>query len=341
MSHNNRLAIAGLLVVLAGVYLASNNYETQDHRKDLLPASMENFKGFDSEQIQPLPSELNLPKEKVALGQQLFNDPRLSKDNTISCQSCHDLNKGGTDRAPTSSGVNGVLGSVNSPTVFNSRYNFVQFWDGRAATLEEQVAGPIHNHVEMASSWDEVLTKLGADRSYVAAFNKIYADGITPDNIADAIGTFERSLVTPNSRFDRFLKGDLTALTEEEQEGYLRFKDYGCISCHQGINMGGNMYQRFGVVDGYFKDKIQTKADLGRFNVTGREEDRNVFKVPGLRNVAVTPPYLHDGSAETLEEVILIMGRFQLGHDFSDEDVRLIRKFLQTLTGQWKGKTLQ
>ncbi|MCW8982948.1 MAG: cytochrome B6, partial [Gammaproteobacteria bacterium] len=160
-------------------------------------------------------------------------------------------------------------------------------------------------------------------------------------NIVDAIATFERSLVTPNSAFDRFLLGDDSALTQEQQEGFQRFKDYGCISCHQGINMGGNMFQRFGVVEGYFEGKTLTKADLGRFNVTGLEEDMHVFKVPSLRNIAVTAPYLHNGSAKTLNDVIIIMGRYQLGRKLSTEDLKLIKSFLQSLTGEWQGKTLQ
>ncbi|MCW8826564.1 MAG: cytochrome-c peroxidase [Gammaproteobacteria bacterium] len=340
MRYRYHFMIVGLLVVLATVYLASNR-QMHDTSKEILPASVEVFKGFNAEQIQPLPSESNLPEDKITLGNLLFHDPRLSQDNTISCASCHDLSKGGTDRSPSSVGMGGSVGNVNAPTVFNSGFNFVQFWDGRAGTLEEQASGPVHNPIEMGSNWNEVLLKLRADDKYQLTFGQIYSDGITSENIVDAIATFERSLVTPNSAFDRFLLGDDSALTQEQQEGFQRFKDYGCISCHQGINMGGNMFQRFGVVEGYFEGKTLTKADLGRFNVTGLEEDMHVFKVPSLRNIAVTAPYLHNGSAKTLNDVIIIMGRYQLGRKLSTEDLKLIKSFLQSLTGEWQGKTLQ
>jgi len=302
---------------------------------------LSSIKPYNSEQIQPLPVEMILPVEKVDLGRRLFNETALSEDNTISCTSCHLLNKAGTDSRPVSIGINGATGLFNSPTVFNSGFNFAQFWDGRAATLEEQASGPIHNPVEMGSNWQEILTKLRADDGYQTLFKKIYQNGISADNIVDAIATFERSLITPNSRFDQYLQGDKKALTEDEQLGYQYFKDYGCISCHQGINIGANMFQRFGVFDGYFNNKTISQSDLGRFNVTGIEEDRYVFKVPGLRNVAVTAPYFHDGSVSTLENAVMIMGRYQLGRELSEEDIRLLTAFLQSLTGQWQGKLLQ
>lgn len=242
---------------------------------------------------------------------------------------------------PTSVGIGGAMGTFNSPTVFNSGFNFAQFWDGRAATLEEQAAGPIHNPIEMGSNWQEVLAKLNTDRDYIKDFDSVYPDGITPDNIVDAIATFERTLVTPDSRFDQYLLGDENALSDGEKKGYQLFQDYGCTSCHQGINIGGNMFQRFGILKGYFKDNKITSSDLGQFNVTGLEEDRHVFKVPGLRNIAVTQPYFHDGSATTLEEVVLTMGLYQLGRIIPKTDIDLIVAFLHTLTGKWQGKELQ
>ena len=340
MASRKILFIIIVIVITVSVLLV---YQKNQPSNELQVQStvLSSIKPYNSEQIQPLPVEIILPLDKVDLGHRLFNETGLSKDNTISCTSCHLLNKAGTDRRPVSIGVNGAAGLLNSPTVFNSAFNFAQFWDGRAATLEEQASGPIHNPVEMGSNWQEILTRLRADDGYQTLFKKIYQDGISVDNIVDAIATFERSLITPNSRFDQYLRGNKIALTEDEQQGYQYFKDYGCISCHQGINIGANMFQRFGVFDGYFNNKTISQSDLGRFNVTGIEEDRYVFKVPSLRNVAVTAPYFHDGSVSTLENAVMIMGRYQLGRELSEEDIRLLTAFLQSLTGQWQGKLLQ
>jgi cytochrome c peroxidase len=274
------------------------------------------------------------------LGERLFRDTRLSSDDTVACVSCHDLERGGMDGQRVSTGVAGARGGINAPTVFNASFNFVQFWDGRAATLEEQAAGPIHNPLEMASNWEQVLAKLRADPEYPARFAASYRDGLTAANVADAIATFERSLVTPDAPFDRYLRGDAGALTADALEGYRRFKAYGCTSCHQGSHVGGNLYQRFGVLRDYFTGRPVTREDLGRYNVTGREEDRHVFKVPSLRNVALTAPYFHDASAATLDEAIAIMGRYQLGRELSTEDRRLIAAFLHSLTGMWQGRPL-
>lgn len=296
---------------------------------------------LSSDAIAPLPPPPALPAAKVALGERLFMDTRLSRDNSLACAGCHDLSRGGVDRRKVSSGVGGTPGGINAPTVFNSGFSFVQFWDGRAATLEEQAAGPIHNPVEMASSWQQVLSKLQADMHYPAEFSRLYPDGITAANVADALATFERSLVTPDARFDRYLRGEHDAMTAEEIDGYRRFRELGCSSCHQGILLGGNMYQKFGVLRDYFSDRPTTPADLGRYNVTQRDEDRHVFKVPGLRNIAVTPPYFHDASAATLQEAVVVMGRHQLGRDLATRDVEAIVAFLRTLTGQWRGKPLE
>ncbi len=295
----------------------------------------------NNEPIKPIPLEVNLDSRKVALGKALFHEPKLSHDNTVACASCHDLSKGGTDNRMVSIGINGIRGEINSPTVFNSGANFKQFWDGRAATLEEQTDGPIHDPKEMGSSWAEVISKLGESASYKAQFKQIYPDGIQAKNIRDAIAQFERSLITPNSRFDKFLRGDDSALSAEEQEGYRKFKSYGCTNCHQGVNIGGNLFEAMGAMAGYFEDRGgTTKADLGRYNVTGDEEDRHVFKVPTLRNIALTAPYLHDGSANTLDEVVVLMARFQLGQHIPATDVENIVKFLKTLTGEFQGKPL-
>lgn len=287
------------------------------------------------EPIQPLPVPSQLDARKIKLGQDLFHSRQFSRTNTISCASCHNLNLGGTDRLPRSVGIEGKTGEFNAPTVFNSGFNFRQFWDGRAKTLKDQIDWPVRSEKEMDSSWPEIIGKLKRSPDYIAAFQALYADGITSNNIKEAIATFERSLVTPNSRFDRYLRGDRKALTPEEQEGYRRFKAYGCAACHQGVNVGGNMFQGFGIFGNYFQDRgTETVADRGRYNVTGKERDRGLFKVPSLRNVELTSPYFHDGSVETLAEAVQVMGQYQLGRQLSTEDIDAIVQFLTTLTGE-------
>ncbi|GHT89685.1 hypothetical protein AGMMS49545_00600 [Betaproteobacteria bacterium] len=287
------------------------------------------------EPLSPLRVPTGLDEQKVALGRQLFHDPRLSKDNSISCASCHDLARGGVDRLPRSIGVGGQTGEVNAPTVYNASLNFRQFWDGRAATLEEQAGGPVVNPVEMAATWEEVLPKLQADKEIAARFRAIYNSVPTAATVQNAIAEFERSLITP-SRMDRWLLGEADAITDKELEGYRAFRRHGCVACHQGENVGGNLFQRFGVMQDYYAGRKvdDNDPDLGRFRVTKREEDRFVFKVPGLRNVALTPPYFHDASAATLEEAVTKMGRYQLGVDLPSEDVQSIVWFLHTLTGE-------
>lgn len=329
------------IVLFALVILGLFQY-IQLQRETEMPFLVQSVKmALVDEPIQPLPLTATLDPGKVRLGEQLFKDPRLSANNTISCASCHNLKLAGTDRSVVSIGIHDKPGFMNTPTVFNSRFNFKQFWDGRAETLEEQIDGPIHASYEMASNWPDIIRKLKHIPAYVSMFKALYAGKIDSDNIKDAIATFERSLTTPNSHFDQFLAGDETALTTSEQEGYRRFKAYGCVTCHQGINIGGNMFQGFGVFGDYFKDRgNETRADFGRYNITGNERDRYVFKVPGLRNVALTAPYFHDGSAKTLTDAVKIMGKYQLGRQLSAEDVDLIVDFLTALTGKYRGEPL-
>ncbi len=290
----------------------------------------------------PLPLTLSLDSRKVSLGARLFNDPKLSGDGSVSCAQCHNLETGGVDRMRHSRGVDGKEGGINAPTVFNSGFNFRQFWNGRAATLEDQIDGPLQNPIEMANTWPHAIATISEDEQYSSAFEAIYRDGIQPHNVKDAIATFERSLFTPNSRFDRFLRGDTAALNAEEMAGFELFKQIGCTSCHQGLNIGGNMYQRLGIMEDYFAERGHiSEADLGRFNITHQEQDRYLFKVPSLRNVALTPPYLHDGSAATLEEVTQIMARFQLGKKLKAAEVSRIAAFLRTLTGEYSGRPLK
>ena len=292
--------------------------------------------GVKNEPIKPLPLYQSLDLKLVALGDRLFHDTRLSQDNSISCASCHVLSSGGTDKSPRSTGVGGIKGVIKAPTVYNSSFNLAQFWDGRVDTLEEQAAGPVHNPLEMNSNWPEVISKLKADPETAASFKSMFPDGITAQHIVAAIAEFEKSLVTPNSRFDRWLRGEDGVLTPREYKGYRLFKSYGCISCHQGVNVGGNLYAYMGAMGDYFKDRGKpiTQADLGRFNVTGKEEDRHFFKVPSLRLAAINPPYFHDGSVNNLKQAVTIMGRYQLGREIPPEDAEDIVAFLQTLVGE-------
>lgn len=291
---------------------------------------------LDLSPIRPLPEGMAIDARKVALGDRLFHEVRLSRDDTISCASCHDLTQGGDDGQVVSKGVGGAMGTINSPTVLNSGFNFRQFWDGRANSLEEQVDGPLLHPSEMASTWPKVLAMLEKDADYAKAFRDVYPDdAITQDNVKDAIATFERSLVTPNSRFDRWLRGEGDALTADEQQGFHLFVDTGCVTCHQGVNVGGNLFEVLGRSADYFKDRGNEKpADLGRFNVTGNEADKHKFKVPTLRNVELTAPYLHDGSAATLKDAVEVMGQYQIGRELQPHEVDLLVAFLKTLTGE-------
>jgi cytochrome c peroxidase len=293
------------------------------------------------EPIKPIPTDIKLDGKKVNLGEKLFSDKRLSKNNTVACVSCHGLNTGGTDRAQVSTGVGGLKGAINAPTVFNSGFNFRQFWDGRANSLEEQATGPVHNPKEMGSNWAEVVGKLAQDAEMSARFKESYPDGVQAKNIQDSLAVFQRSLTTPNARFDKYLRGDKTVLSGDELKGYQLFKSYGCVACHQGVNVGGNMFQVFGVMGDYFKQRGGVnEADLGRYNVTKNESDKHMFKVPSLRNVALTAPYFHDGSAKTLPDAVDVMFKYQLGRPGSAQDKELIVKFLHTLSGEYKGKPL-
>ena len=280
-----------------------------------------------TEPITPLEPIKNINIQKATLGKKLFSDTILSIDNTISCASCHHLNAGGDDGLKFSFGVHGKVGDINSPTVFNAVYNFRQFWDGRASTLIHQTWGPIENPVEMGNTFTKLIKKLKKS-PYKKEFNAIYEDGITKHNIADAITEFEKTLVTLNSPFDQYLKGDLSAISTDEKEGYILFKENGCIACHHGRNIGGNLYNKFGVME-------EAKSDrLGRYDVTKNEADKYYFKVPSLRNIKETAPYLHDGRYDNLDEVVKFMARYQLGRTLSETDIKKIVSFLETLTGE-------
>ncbi len=323
-----------LLLGLTGIGQASKQ---GSDRAESSPISDSDCK----EPIQPLKPIAGLDHDKVSLGGKLFSDPLLSHNGQVSCATCHDLAKGGTDRKIRPVGMGGAPGVINSPSVLNSAYNFSLFWDGRAPTLEAQMDEPILSRTEMGSSWPEVIRKLEASPEYNRSFGQIYRDEIKASYVKDCIASFERSLSTPNSRFDHYLQGQQDALTHEELEGYRLFKAFGCVSCHQGVNIGGNMYQKLGVMAPYFTNRGHiTHADQGRFNVTGDPNDLYMFKVPSLRNVAITAPYFHDGAASTLPEAVEVMAKYQLGRRLSEGEVDHIVKFLETLTGELNGKRL-
>lgn len=296
-----------------------------------------------AEPVRPIVAAPEVDESKVKLGFQLFHDTRLSVDNTVSCASCHSLETGGVDNHQYSHGVEERLGGVNAPTVYNAVYNFVQFWDGRAKTLADQAAGPPLNPMEMAStSFDEIIAKLQADKEFAKAFKAVYPDGLTQANITNAIEEFERTLVTPNSQFDKWLLGDDTALTTEELRGYELFKENGCATCHVGINLGGESYELMGLRRHYFAERglELTEEDNGRFKETKQERDRHRFKTPGLRNVALTWPYYHDGTRLTMHDAVRDMALYQCDVELADADIDAIVAFLYTLTGEYNGVKL-
>ena len=268
----------------------------------------------------------------VTLGRMLYYEPRLSRSQKISCNSCHDLAQYGVDGQPTSDGHKGQRGDRNSPTVFNAAAHFAQFWDGRAADVEEQAKGPVLNPVEMAMpSAAGVVRVLESMPEYVDLFAKAFPgekQPVTYDNMAKAIGAFERKLMTP-SRWDALLNGDDKALTPEEQIGLKTFLEAGCQACHNGALLGGTSYQRLGAAKPYPRS-----ADLGRFKVTKAEGDKGVFKVPSLRNVEKTGPYYHDGQVGTLEDAVRQMAEYQLGKTLTSEQTSQIVTFLKVLTGR-------
>lgn len=283
-----------------------------------------------AEPVKPIspPKEINLAEAE--LGKKLYFDPRLSKSGFISCNSCHNLSMGGTDNLKTSIGHSWQQGPINAPTVLNSSMNVAQFWDGRAADLKEQAGGPIANPREMAFSHTLTVDVLHSIPEYVIEFQQVFGtDEITIDEVTEAIAEFEKTLVTPNSRFDLWLLGDKDAITAYELEGYQLFKSSGCVGCHNGEAVGGTSFQRMGIIEPYQTDNPAE----GRSAVTGKDADRFSFKVPTLRNVELTYPYFHDGEAETLAEAVDVMGRLQLGRVFTEEENARIVAFLLTLTG--------
>ena len=316
----------------ASAVVADSNASPED--QELLKRAQGIFK--------PLPSAEEMQKlrpfteEQVKLGHQLWYEPRLSKGNTVSCNSCHNLASAGVDNMPTSQGHKGQFGGRNSPTALNAALLGMQFWDGRAADVEEQAGGPLVNPVEMANdSQEAAAAKIAKIPEYQELFKTAFPEdgAVSFKNITTALGAFERTLLTP-TRWDEYLKGNVSALSEQERKGVRAFMDNGCIACHSGVNLGGNSFQKFGLVKGpYWKFIEDPKRDKGRADVTKKTEDEFFFRVPGLRNVAKTYPYFHNGSVWELDKAVNIMGMAQLGKELSKEDTDNIVAFLNTLSG--------
>jgi cytochrome c peroxidase len=285
---------------------------------------------FAENLITPLPTFENFKynNEKALLGKKLFNDTRLSKDNTISCASCHLLEEGGDNNSQGSYGIYGQYISRNVPTVFNAYFNIHQHWDASSKNLEDQARDSIEHPLAMQSNFHEVLPKLMQDKDYKEKFKKIYQEKISKKTVLNAIAEFEKALITPNSKFDKHLKGNLDILNDKEKNGYKLFKDYGCISCHNGINIGGNLIQKIGVINKYKTD------DLGRYEITKNINDKYYFKVPSLRNIALTAPYFHDGKIKTLQDAVKQMSILQVGYPISKNEINDMVLFLKTLTGE-------
>jgi cytochrome c peroxidase len=282
---------------------------------------------FAQEPITPIPLHLHTDTKKVALGKQLFFDSQLSQDGTINCANCHILADGGDDNLPTSFGIRGQKGPINSPTVYNAVFNFRQFWDGRASDLQDQASGPIENPKEMGFNFSDLIKRLNTT-PYKAKFHAIYKEGITKKTITNAIAEYEKTLITPNAPFDKYLRGDTQAITQKQKDGYELFKVKGCITCHHGVNVGGNLYNKFGI----YQDA--NTSNFGRYNVTHKQRDKYYFKVPSLRNITKTAPYFHDARTSDLQTAIYIMAQYQLGRKITPQEIDKIVAFLQSLTGE-------
>jgi cytochrome c peroxidase len=312
-----------------------------------------------AQQWQPLPEKAEAPEdnptteEKVELGKKLYFDPRLSETGTVSCNTCHNVMEGGDDGRPSSEGVHGRLGTRSAPTVWNAAFNSTQFWDGRADSLEEQAKGPLLAHVEMGMpAHDVVMERVEEIPGYVAEFKDVFGgeDPVNIDNAVKAIGAFERTLITPNSPYDKYAKGNEDALTEKQKKGMKAFQQAGCTSCHSGaafngpqMNMpdGQGFFQKFPTfTDNEYVEKYNLMADKGRYEATGKDGHEYMFRVPTLRNIELTAPYFHNGAVKTLPEAVRVMAKTQLNKDLSDEQVENIVAFLTSLTGEFPEITM-
>jgi cytochrome c peroxidase len=294
------------------------------------------------EVFQPIPMEppqlegLEATPERVELGKMLYFETRLSESHAINCNSCHIVGMGGVDLQETSIGHRWQRGPRNAPTVLNAVFNTAQFWDGRAKDLEEQAGGPMVNPIEMGTTKTHVVEQLKGIPGYATVFASAFPneeEPITFKNVRDAIALFEATLITPDAPFDRYLKGDANALSTDQKEGLRVFMDKGCSGCHFGINIGGQMYAPFGVVERPGAD-ILPPGDTGRFEVTKTVSDEYVFKVPTLRNIALTPPYFHSGKSWDLRQAVAVMGATQLGIELTEEEIDYLTAFMNSLTGR-------
>ncbi len=289
----------------------------------------------------PAPKDNPTTADKVKLGQILFFDPRLSSTGTVSCNSCHNVMAGGEDNRAGSAGVHGQVGGRSAPTVWNSAFSAVQFWDGRAPSLEEQAKGPVTNPIEMGmKSWDDVVKRLKAIPGYPELFSAAFGgdkDQVTRDNAAKAIAAYERTLITPNSAYDKYVKGDKSALTEQQVNGMNTFAEVGCANCHSGAAFNGNGgFMKFPMhSNGMFEAKYKLSKDEGRLEVTKKDADKSVFKIATLRNIALTAPYFHNGSVNTLSTAVQVMAKSQLGASLKQQQVKDIVAFLEALTGDF------
>ncbi len=289
------------------------------------------------EPLSPLPAAPRVDPERAALGMKLFSTASLSSDGSVSCATCHPVDRAGADGFVHSRGANGHESVLNTPTIYNASFNFRFNWNGAYTRLEDALDAPIA--LTLGTTWSAIEAYLRTHAEWRTAFDAAYADGVTTTNIKDALSRYIDTLITPGARFDQFLRGDTDALTNDERRGYETFKALGCSACHQGANVGGNMFQRLGVMHDYFQARVEhggpapTAADLGRYTTTQRHADRHVFRVPSLRNVALTPPYFHDGSVPTLELAVAEMAYLQLGKRLGDEELTLLVAFWKTLTG--------
>jgi len=292
----------------------------------------------------PAPADNPTTPEKVALGQMLYHDPRLSSTGTVACASCHNTMAGGEDNRPNSMGVNGQTGGRSAPTVWNAAFNAVQFWDGRAASLEEQAAGPVTNPIEMGmKSWDDVVARLKTIKGYQVAFEKAFGqNSISKENATKAIAAYERTLITPNSPYDKYVSGETSALSKQQVRGMQKAVELGCTGCHSGPAFNGpGTFQKFPMhKNGYFEAQYHFSKDKGLAEVTKKESDEHFWKVPTLRNIALTAPYFHNGSVPTLDKAVKVMAKLQLDKDLPDEDVADIVAFLNALTGEFPEQTM-
>lgn len=307
-------------------------------------------------EFKALPDQPPIPKDnpqtpaKIELGKMLFFDPRLSMDGTISCNSCHNVMFHGGDGRPVGAGIHGQRGGRGSPTVWNSAFHTVQFWDGRAATLEEQALGPLVNSVEMGmTSHDLVIERIKQIPGYIQAFKKVFPKDKEPTiaNAAKAIAAYERTLITPNSPFDKYMKGNKKAMTAQQIKGMKLVDEIGCTSCHTGVNFAGDQkmgegnYQPFPQIPGSKYDKqYDLLSDLGRYEVTKKAEDKNHWRVPTWRNIAITAPYFHNGKVKTLDEAVRVMAKTQLDMDLKEDQVQDIVAFLNALTGEFPKQSM-